>query len=68
MSHVTLPSAEVPSSGTGVVGGRRGWGWGGRARCHVWGSITALAALHLTNALLLSARDGPGAGVNVGSL
>ena len=44
------------------------------ARCRVcvcvcvWGSITALAALHLTNGLLLSACDGPGAAANASLL
>lgn len=57
--HFTChPAISLGSHLESEEGARRG------ARCHVqaWGgSITALAALHLTNGLLLSARDRPGA-------
>lgn len=43
-------------------------GGGQAVRCHGDGSVTALAALHLTNGLLLSLREEPCSGANASLL
>lgn len=42
--------------------------WVGESRCHVWGSIKALAGLCATSGLQLSVCDEPGAGANISLL
>lgn len=59
ISHVNQPSVDVPSCGVEV-------GW--VSRCRVWGSITAVTAMHLTTGPLLSVVDEPGAGANASLL
>lgn len=61
--HTPCHQLRLPVLRRGGKGGGVGW-----SRCRMWGSITALAALRLTNGLLLSGCDEPGAGANVSLL